>query len=194
MTLADLWGPSFQSLWRMCAKDIRFIGQRHSFQVWHGANIHKTPQYNLYMLIMFQSGGGKVKISPVYRTMKTSFLSSVLMKAGLLHVVCSSKTHVSNQISFSSLGALFTFLLYILQQDGFFRSLTLLLIELNTLLVFKKLWDGEHLRYLFHIYFNLSSLNEFLNIKVESSFLLSFLYPFLPSFYFFLKRNDYDHC
>lgn len=89
--------------------------------------------------------------------------------------------------------SLFSFIFFN-RMTGFFRSLTLLLIELNTLLVFTKLWDGEHLRYLFHIYFNLSSLNEFLNIKVESSFLLSFLYPFLPSFYFFLKRNDYDHC
>lgn len=72
----------------------------------------------MYVLLI-QSGGGKVEISPVYRTMKpmeTSFLSLVLMKAGLLHVVASRHMSVI-KVSFSGLEGLFIFLLYILQQN-----------------------------------------------------------------------------
>lgn len=69
---------------------------------------------------LFHSSGGKVKISPVYRTMKpvkTSSLSSVLMK-GWAAARCAFPSHMPViKVSLSGLERLFTFLLCILQRD-----------------------------------------------------------------------------
>lgn len=81
VTVAALWGPCF-SLWRenVCKRHKGLLAKGTHFRLGMEPALvsHHSPAC---VLVMFRSTGGKIKTSPVYRTVKpekSSFLSSVL--------------------------------------------------------------------------------------------------------------------
>lgn len=107
------WGPNFQSLWRenVCKryKGLLVKGVHFKFGL--------EPAF-MSCQVQFVCAGYSVRWrkGKNISCLQTSFQSSVLMKAGLLHRVASRHMSVI-KVSFSGLEGLFTFLLYILQQN-----------------------------------------------------------------------------